>query len=740
MCRHPGRPLGGGVGCSGHGCRGTGSGLGRAGCRASSQPRSSGRSVSPICGGERGGPRSEASQARDLAWAGRPACGGVQAILLSLPPAAGSGFQAILQEAFLPPHFQDGLIVFLSKPGDASNPANYRPITLLNTDYRCFARLLALRLGRALAPVIDPQQTAFLPGRSIGENLLLLQLLPHALCAEQRSALAVFCDVRKAYDTVDRAFLWKVMGRLGVGGPFLRAAQALLSHTWARSCVRGAMSRSVSFSAGVRQGCPLAPLLYLFVGQALGRFLATVGVGITLQGAWLACSQYGDDVTAFLPSKAALPAFLQAMQVFGNASGQRLHPGKSQAMLLGNRTLPPMIPQAPVRLVRTAEALGVTFHEGVGTPTVDWQAQVAAVLHRFDRLAALLLSALGRGLGSAAYGVSRLLFYAEFVGMPPAVELAKVTRAAVALVDSGLSPGRAAGRRFHGVAAPLLLGSPGAGGFGMLPVTEHIRARHAVWGFSPGLGLVCALAQPQPPVWAVAAHGALAPFSHACHPLPCWPGGPPQWNGPAFQRPCSGSVMGWLPCLLFKISVMRRCSRGHGVPQLHFGTILCYLQRTGLPWPQISKDLAGTGITTVAELGFAAAAVTSAIGRTEFLHALAVHLPGGGAAFTDHSRTCARLHACVERLPLSWVVEAMAGNMPPATAFAALALPRLGWRFPGGPVQIQALSVRAAPGRSPDALASSASTAMRDLFPTSSLRATALLPHRRDQADVLKHL
>ena len=247
-------------------------------------------------------------------------------------------FQAILQEAFLPPHFQDGLIVFLSKPGDASNPANYRPITLLNTDYRCFARLLALRLGRALAPVIDPQQTAFLPGRSIAENLLLLQLLPHALCAEQRSALAVFCDVRKAYDTVDRAFLWKVMGRLGVEGPFLRAAQALLSHTWARSCVRSAMSRSVSFSAGVRQGCPLAPLLCLFVGQALGRFLATVGVG--------------------------------------------LHPGKSQAMLLGSRTLPPMIPQAPVRLVRTAEALGVTFHEGVGTPTVDWQAQVAAVLHR----------------------------------------------------------------------------------------------------------------------------------------------------------------------------------------------------------------------------------------------------------------------------------------------------------------------------------------------------------------------
>ena len=174
-------------------------------------------------------------------------------------PLLARVFQAILQHAFLPPHFQDGLIVFLSKPGDASNPASYRPITLLNADYRCFARLLALRLGPALGQVIDGQQTAFLPGRSIWENLLLLQLLPHALRAEQRSALAIFCDFQKAYDTVNRAFLWRIMGQLGIGGPFLRAVQALNSHTYARGCVRGALSRAVRFSAGVWQGCPLAP-------------------------------------------------------------------------------------------------------------------------------------------------------------------------------------------------------------------------------------------------------------------------------------------------------------------------------------------------------------------------------------------------------------------------------------------------------------------------------------------------
>ena len=106
---------------------------------------------------------------------------------------------------------------------------------------------------------------------------MLMQMLPHALKAQGGSAVAVFCDFRKAYDTVDRTFLWKVMARLGVGGAFLRVTEALLSNTRARAYVNGALSRAVGFQAGVRQGCPLAPLLYLFLGQALGRFLASTG-------------------------------------------------------------------------------------------------------------------------------------------------------------------------------------------------------------------------------------------------------------------------------------------------------------------------------------------------------------------------------------------------------------------------------------------------------------------------------
>ena len=128
----------------------------------------------------------------------------------------------------LPAGFHNGTIIYLHKAGDRTNPANHRSITLLNTGYRAFMRMLARRLCTALNPVVDRQQSAFLPGRHIGDGILGMQLLPRALAAERSSAVAVFCDFRKAYDTVDRDFLIRLMAALGVPAAFRRVLERLL--------------------------------------------------------------------------------------------------------------------------------------------------------------------------------------------------------------------------------------------------------------------------------------------------------------------------------------------------------------------------------------------------------------------------------------------------------------------------------------------------------------------------------
>ena len=119
---------------------------------------------------------------------------------------------------------------------------------------------------------------------------MLLQCLPHLLrrpgeaAGEARSAVVAFCDFRKAYDTVDREFLFRTMHALGVGPGFIAMARLLLTNTKARALVNGHISTPAAFAAGVRQGCPLAPLLYLFIAQALLRLLKARGIGIAVAG------------------------------------------------------------------------------------------------------------------------------------------------------------------------------------------------------------------------------------------------------------------------------------------------------------------------------------------------------------------------------------------------------------------------------------------------------------------------
>lgn len=88
-----------------------------------------------------------------------------------------------------PSRFLDGVVVSLHKQNDRADPSNYRPITLLNGDYRAYAKVLANRLLRCMGRVISPEQTAYLRGRSIGANVLTLQLLAQQLAKEGRSAL-----------------------------------------------------------------------------------------------------------------------------------------------------------------------------------------------------------------------------------------------------------------------------------------------------------------------------------------------------------------------------------------------------------------------------------------------------------------------------------------------------------------------------------------------------------------------
>ncbi|KAG1666975.1 hypothetical protein FOA52_004258 [Chlamydomonas sp. UWO 241] len=360
-------------------------------------------------------------------------------------------FTAVGATGGTPPGFLDGVIASIYKAKNAADAANYRPLTMLGSDYRILAKVLATRWTPLLSAVVGPEQTAFLAGRRISDNICLKQMLPGLLAANAAegvgptgAALALL-DFRKAYDTIDRGFLIAVMEAVGVGDGVLAWTRTILTHTYASAEVNGFISAPRKYAAGVRQGCPAAPALFLFLGHALACFLRTcpaVGVEV-VPGCRVTCPQYADDCMPLLRScaPADVAALVETMAVFGRATGLVLNLGKCGILPLGSagEGLLAGAEVAGLRVLDAGVSLGVPVSAGLPPPegvTGVCRERLAAA---YTKLARFPMSAFGRGHAAATYGVSRILFRAVHCGMTPEAERV-LSRWTATLVDRSVGP------------------------------------------------------------------------------------------------------------------------------------------------------------------------------------------------------------------------------------------------------------------------------------------------------------
>ncbi len=413
-------------------------------------------------------------------------------------------FTAIGHTGTLPHGFSLGSICPIPKPEaqDLADPASCRPITLLGTCYRLLAKILSRRFGPAMSHAIGPEQSAYLPSRLIHDNITFTSLLPAVMITHDSTGAIVFVDISKAFDTLDRPFLFNIMAAMGCSAGMVNWARILLHDTWASAAVNGVSSKPHQFLAGVRQGCPLSPLLYLFVCQALTSLLrSTPALGVTISGIRYVSLHHADDSKIFLQdlSDATVQAMLSSLTTFANASGQRINISKSEALLIG---APPPAPAPPtlagIPVVPAVKSLGVTHvnadplpprrqsgpllrssHRPVVPPPLpppvqdSWVRRTETATRLCNVVCRLQLSTMGRGLCTSSYATSACHFHAEQQGIPDDVA-ANIDSIVARAVDRGGTAKRCPA----GIPAALLYGPPAHGGFGVLPLLQHTRARH----------------------------------------------------------------------------------------------------------------------------------------------------------------------------------------------------------------------------------------------------------------------
>lgn len=443
--------------------------------------------------------------------------------------------------------------------------------------------------------------------------------------------------------------------------------------------------------------------MHLFVAQALLRFLHARGVGIQAAGRTLAALQYADDTEAFLPSTAQVPTFCAAMRTFGDASGQRLNPAKTVLLPIG--AVPAGLPAEVegLRVVGAATSLGVTFGADAA-PAARWPELLDSVKACYARIASLpKLSVFGRGFASAAYGVSKLLYHAEFAGHPPDDTLQQLARFTAKVVDRGQAPADAV-RRFPGLAGWLLPGRPSEGGFGALAWQEHIYSRHAKWGMQLAVG------SDEVP-WVAVARALLRRClpEVGAHPLGLllWPAG-------GAERP-PGAAAPLPPPLLRLHAGLQQLPPVQDIAEepLVVGHWCWAAPLWGNPFFRSTLlpigvdydffDFACAGVTTLGQLLHVQQAVGACPGPAAYTLVWHTHLRRY-AAFANRHHTIERVGQLLDALPAPWVeaaraaADALAAGLvqppQPADALAGM-LPRLGWRLHGQRLPLSALTVRA---------------------------------------------
>lgn len=142
-------------------------------------------------------------------------------------------------------------------------------------------------LQLVLCDIISPEQIAFFPLRFILDNIVLTQETLYWAKTSRQPTIFLKLDFSKAYDKVSWRFLFLTMEKIGIGDTFTKWVKFLCGNAKAVVNLNGSLGEDFDIQRGVKQGCPLAPYLFLIVGEVLTHIIKKVVVegrmwGITL--------------------------------------------------------------------------------------------------------------------------------------------------------------------------------------------------------------------------------------------------------------------------------------------------------------------------------------------------------------------------------------------------------------------------------------------------------------------------
>ena len=243
-------------------------------------------------------------------------------------------------EQQVPTDWKRGIIVKLPKKGNLSCCGNWRGVTLLSVPGKVLCLILLERLKVELDSLIRDEQAGFRPGRSCSDQIFTLRNIIEQCIEYQNSIYLNFVDFKKAFDSIHRDSLWKILRAYGVPDMFINIFRRL--YEGCAYCVKTEEGYTEFFTVetGVRQGCILSPMLFILtIDYVMRKSMNRQDFGIM----WdtkrrLADLDFADDLALIAENPQILQEMTSSLEKNAAKVGLRINSEKTKTMEVGRNT------------------------------------------------------------------------------------------------------------------------------------------------------------------------------------------------------------------------------------------------------------------------------------------------------------------------------------------------------------------------------------------------------------------
>ncbi|CAG2242715.1 unnamed protein product [Mytilus edulis] len=253
-------------------------------------------------------------------------------------------FNVIEKEGVLGRSMKCGVISLIyKKKGDKKSLKNYRPISLLQVDYKILARIMANRFKVVLPKIVSNDQTCCIIGRDISNNIANVRDIIELIEKDELEGYIMKLDQEKAFDRVSHKYLLYVLRKYGFGDRFVKWIEIFYNGINSAVKCNGFLTNYFHIKNGIRQGCPISALLYVLAAEPLHCRIVKndkiKGIKVPNCDKEGLIYQHADDTTLSLCNKESIPEVFKEFDLYSKATGAKINRQKSEIICLGTGTL-----------------------------------------------------------------------------------------------------------------------------------------------------------------------------------------------------------------------------------------------------------------------------------------------------------------------------------------------------------------------------------------------------------------